>query len=183
MNLAKNMIRVGQVNNVYPSDGKIDVLFADKDEVATKIPLLNHEYHMPNVEEPVLCLFLGNGMEQGFCLGSFYSEVTPTPVNDKNIYRKQLDDDTYLEYNKQQKVLKVNVEQVDIQVRNGRVTINADEVLLGTNASEGVPLGNQLKQWLDNHTHDYSWTDAAGNDQTSKPNSPSPSVSEKVKVE
>lgn len=55
----------------------------------------------------------------------------------------------------------------------------ATKLLLGSSgASEGVPLGNQLKSWLDNHTHPG---DSGGT--TGAPNSSSPSPSTKVFVE
>lgn len=57
----------------------------------------------------------------------------------------------------------------------------ATKLLLGSSgASEGVPLGNSLKDWLDNHTHGGV---ATGGGTTSKPSSTSPSPSSKVLVE
>lgn len=179
-----SLIRVGQVNSVHPDKGTVDVYFPDKDIVATDLALMNIEYSIPQVEDQVLCVFLGNGVEQGFCLGGFYSSISKTPINDRRIYRKHFDDETYVEYKKEEKVLKVMVNDVSIEVNNGKVTIKSDEILLGSDsAAEGVPLGNQLKDWLDNHTHDYSWSDSAGSGSTSSPTSTSPAVSEKVKIE
>lgn len=62
---------------------------------------------------------------------------------------------------------------------NGDITIeSAGNVKLGSaNASEGVPLGDQLKTWLDNHTH------PTPNGTSGAPNSASPTPSQGVKVE
>lgn len=175
--ILQNMIRVGQVNSVKAEKGTVQVLFEDKDDaVSHDLPLLNFEYHMPEVGDQVICLFLANGIEQGFCLGSFHSDVAPPPADKAYIYKKMLDNDTYIEYNKQTKHLKVIVEEVNIHVNQGKVTVKADEILLGDGASEDVPLGNQLKQWLDNHTH------PTPNGESGSPSSSSPSPSGVVKV-
>lgn len=167
--LVRNLIQVGQVNSVDPETGTVTVIRPDKDNAITdNIPLLNFEYNMPSVGDQVVCIFLGNGLEQGFCLGSFYSNVSPPPVTDQHVYRKQLDDDAYIEYSKSSKVLTVQ--------SGGTVTVDADSVLIGSSgAGESVPLGDQLKSWLDSHTHSNS---GAGS-----PSSSSPAPSQKVKVE
>lgn len=66
----------------------------------------------------------------------------------------------------------------------GAAIVNGPEILLGSpGAEEGVPLGNELKKWLDGHTHDFSWTSSAGSGTTSAPTEESPDPSEKVFVE
>lgn len=66
--------------------------------------------------------------------------------------------------------------------------LETDAIFLGSeNAEEGVPLGMTLKQWLDSHTHEvtYSWTSGAGSATVTSepPSDPSPDPSEKVFVE
>lgn len=57
----------------------------------------------------------------------------------------------------------------------------ANKLFLGSSgASEGVPLGDSLKDWLDNHTHSGVST---GTSSSGTPNSSSPNPSEKVLVE
>ena len=56
---------------------------------------------------------------------------------------------------------------------DGDVVIEGKNILLGENASEGVPLGDSLKSWLDSHTHA---------ELNSPPTSSSPGTSEVVKV-
>lgn len=66
---------------------------------------------------------------------------------------------------------------------NGEIIIQGGKVYLGhESAFEGVPLGDTLKEWLDEHTHPYTWTDPAGSGNTSPPSSPSPKPSEVVKT-
>lgn len=60
---------------------------------------------------------------------------------------------------------------------DGNITIETNgNIFLGDGATEGVPLGNQLKQWLDSHTH------PTPNGESGPPTSASPSPSEKVKT-
>ncbi len=78
------------------------------------------------------------------------------------------------------------------------VEVEGDSIKLGSSgASEGVPLGDALKAWIDAHvhpiphTHEYSWTDPAGsgttggpsNANSSAPASASPAPSSKVVTE
>lgn len=66
----------------------------------------------------------------------------------------------------------------------GEVIVESDSnIFLGENAQDGVPLGDQLKEWLDNHVHDYHWTADGGSGSTSPPSTESPNPSEKVRVE
>lgn len=106
--IARNLIRVGIINSVNPSRGTVDVLFEDKDnQIISDLPLLATEYDMPRVGEQALCLFLGNDIEQGFCLKTFYSEIYPPPVSNQNIYQKRFDDGTFIEYRKNTKELSI----------------------------------------------------------------------------
>lgn len=66
---------------------------------------------------------------------------------------------------------------------NGEIIIQGGKVYLGNEtAIEGVPLGDTLKQWLDSHTHPYTWSDPGGSGDTSPPSDPSPEPSEVVKT-
>jgi len=74
--------------------------------------------------------------------------------------------------------------KVVIKPDNEIIIESEEKVYLGSSeAEEGVPLGSQLKEWLDGHTHDYSWTDSGGSGTTDAPGSESPEPSEKVVVE
>ena len=66
---------------------------------------------------------------------------------------------------------------------DGEIIIQGGKVYLGSeDAEEGIPLGDKLKQWLDNHTHPYTWTSSGGTGSTSPPSEPSPEPSEVVKT-
>ena len=60
---------------------------------------------------------------------------------------------------------------------DGEIIIQGGKVYLGSeDAEEGIPLGNALKQWLDNHTHPYD------GGETQSPSSPSPEPSRVVRT-
>jgi hypothetical protein len=62
--------------------------------------------------------------------------------------------------------------------------VEAGTIKLGEGAApEGVPLGTSLKEWLDSHTHPYSWGHEGVAGNTGAPNEASPDPSSKVRVE
>lgn len=82
--LLKELIKVGRVSSL--SEQSARVVFPDRDDVVSyDLPVLQHGamrtqgHWMPEVGEQVLCLFLPNGIESGFVLGSFYSDTQPGP--------------------------------------------------------------------------------------------------------
>ena len=81
-----NLIRTGIVSSMNGAQATVRVTFGDKDDlVSADLPVLqqgNGSYWMPVKGDQVVCLFLANGLEQGFCLGSFYSNPQPPPSSD-----------------------------------------------------------------------------------------------------
>lgn len=70
-----------------------------------------------------------------------------------------------------------------VLTEQGEIIIQGDKTYLGhEDAKEGVPLGDRLKTWLDNHTHPYNWTDPGGSGTTEPPANKSPKPSEVVKT-
>lgn len=76
--ISKNLIRVGEVSAVSTSLSAVQVVMADKDNMVSGwlpvvIPPIKItepvEIELPEVGNRVLCLFLGNGLETGYCLG------------------------------------------------------------------------------------------------------------------
>jgi len=86
---------------------------------------------------------------------------------------------------------KAQTSKISIKADGSIIIDTPNTIKLGGNATEGVPLGDSLKSWIDNHTHNfssgYSWTSGSGSGTisgtTTNPNSESPNTSEKVLVE
>lgn len=68
--LINNMVRVGTISSINQEKFKARVIFEDRDNLVTKeLPILNKR----NLQlgDQVICLFLPNGLEEGFILGYY----------------------------------------------------------------------------------------------------------------
>jgi phage baseplate assembly protein V len=80
-----SMFRIGEVSSIDPASATARVVFDDDNSlVSGALQVMqwntwaNKDFHMPDVGEDVLCLFLESGVEEGFILGAVYAgEVTP----------------------------------------------------------------------------------------------------------
>ena len=130
-----NIIRVGEVSSVNEDNGTVRVKFDDRDDlVSAELPLLDAEYNIPAVGNQVLCLFLSNGLEEGFCLNGFYSDINKPPVHDKNIYYKKFDDGTSIQYNKTTQQLKIEAPNIYL---SGKVSASDLQDLQGPAGPQG----------------------------------------------
>lgn len=94
-------IRLGQVSTIDYDNGMISVQFPDLDgSVSNKMPMLsfNGEYKMPNVDDTVVVLNLSNGSSIGIILGTYWNMANRPVSSGKNVYRKEISNDTYIEY-------------------------------------------------------------------------------------
>lgn len=108
-NIYNNIIRLGKVSSIDPTHATARVFFDDKEDlVSHDLPIIipqslkNKDYYMPDIGEKVVCIFLPNGIQQGFILGSFYSKVEVPPVTDPNKRHTVFLDGTYFEYDRLQ---------------------------------------------------------------------------------
>lgn len=106
--LLNNLFRVGRVSDVFPATMRVKVEFPSRDNmVSHELPVLVHgssknaHYWLPDVGEQVLCLVLPDGAHNdGFCLGSYYSEAMPPKVASIDKRRLDFGDGTYIEYDR-----------------------------------------------------------------------------------
>lgn len=127
-----SIIRLGEVSSVNAEKGTACVVFDDDDGVVSaELPVLhrntfsNKDYAMPDVGEDVLCLFLPNGMEDGFILGSIYAgEVTP-PESTIDKRTVVFSDDTRVSYDRAEHVLTVSIGDTTIEANGDSVRIGA----------------------------------------------------------
>lgn len=137
MTLVRNLIRVGKVNSVNAVSGTVDVLFEDRDnQILSDLPLLAIEYDIPEIGQQALCLFLGNDIERGFCLKTFYSDIYRPPVANEKLYRKQFDSDTYIEFNKDSRELSVHSKN-PITIK-GNLSVQGNIVASGTVTASNI---------------------------------------------
>ncbi len=122
------IVRQGIVTSVYPDQGTVRVQLPDTGNmVSKKLPVLFHRtadnqaYDMPDIGEQVVCLFLPNGLEQGFIIGSPYSAKDPVPVRDQNKKHYRFPDGTWMEYDRARHKLNIHVQ--------GQVVLNASSTV------------------------------------------------------
>ncbi|WP_022850653.1 phage baseplate assembly protein V [Limisalsivibrio acetivorans] len=127
--LVKNIARPGRVTNIYPAKGTVRVEFAESYGLLSyELPVLvgktqdDKHYHMPDIGEHVLCVFLPSGLEQGFVIGSFYSSVDTPPAATENKHHIRFSDGTWLEYDRASHHLRADVVG-DVTIRNDGNTL------------------------------------------------------------
>lgn len=170
--LLAQIVRVGVVTSTDDTAKTARVQFKDRSgivshdlRVLVKNSLDNKDSWMPDINEQVLCLFLPIGIEQGYILGSFYSQVTTSDVSTKDKRQVKFKDGTVVEYDRESHTLTVDVPPDGGNViinAHTKVTVNSPLIDLGEDADlEPSVLGNklaawvlnELKTWLDNHQH------------------------------
>jgi phage baseplate assembly protein gpV len=125
----KNLIRIGVVSSINYAVGTVRVCIEDQDELVTDdLPMLSHEYEMPNVGEVVLCLFLGTGNQNGFCLGRFYYDDEKPVWNGENTYYKRFLKDAYIKYDRSFKTFTLCANEI---IFNGNVLITGNLTVTG----------------------------------------------------
>ena len=88
------VIRIGKVTNIYPSTGRIKVMYEDEGNASMPLPMLtmNREYAMPAVGDRVVTVHMENGSSKGFVLGTYWGGMKPKANAG---YRKEFGEDAY----------------------------------------------------------------------------------------
>lgn len=82
--MMKSMVRVGTVSDRNPNSCSVRVVFSDQDDLVSDwLPVVlpqalnTRDFSLPDIDETVVCVFLGSGIEAGFCLGAIYTDANP----------------------------------------------------------------------------------------------------------
>lgn len=126
-----NLVRVGRVTSVDSESERARVVFDDRDEtesydlqVIVRNTKENKDHALPDIDEDVLCVFLPIGIEQGFILGSFYTDANTPPSSSANVRKVQFSDGTVIEYDRENKKLTANVKgDIDV-IATGNLSAN-----------------------------------------------------------
>ena len=141
----EDIIRVGNVDSINPENGTVRVRFPDRDDkVSGELKVIfskthmDKEYHIPDIDEAVVCVFLPNQQEEGFVLGAYYNEIDTMPAGaneDTKIW--SFSDGGKIEYNRSSgelniiAVSSVNITAPTINL-NGDVNVSGNLVTSGT---------------------------------------------------
>lgn len=150
--IIKNLIRVGIVSSVDAAACTVRVAFSDKENmVSYDLPVLqnntlnNKSYHLPDAGEQVVCLFLPNGLAQGFVIGSIYSAQDVPPVNSADKWHVKFADGTTIEYDREEHTLAIDAKGPITIKAAGNITVEgdviADGISLKTHVHGGVISG------------------------------------------
>lgn len=139
-----NLVRVGRVTSVDSESERARVVFDDRDEtesydlqVIVRNTKENKDHALPDIDEDVLCVFLPIGIEQGFILGSFYTDANSPPSSSKNVRKVKFSDGTTIEYDRENNKLTANVKgDIDV-IATGSLSAN-----IGENAT--LTIGGEL---------------------------------------
>lgn len=150
--LISQLARVGFVVSRQPEKHRVRVEFRDtvtSPLVSGWLPVLTPRasadmaFDLPDVGDQVLCLFLGNGLEDGFVLGSMYGAQRP-PVSSGDKFHRTFSDGTVIEYDRKAHKLTASVKG-DVTVDatksislHGKesITLQAPTLLLNGNLSQ-----------------------------------------------
>ena len=88
-------MRIGKVTNIYPSTGRVKVMYEDEKNASLPLSMLtmNGEYSMPAVGDKVVTMHMGNGSSKGFVFGTYYGGGTQPKANSG--YRKDFGGSAY----------------------------------------------------------------------------------------
>jgi len=127
--------RFGYISNYDAERHRARVIFPDKDNlpsgwlpVVVPNSLKNHDELHLDINEHVLCLMLGNGIEAGAVIGAIYDNKNKPPESDKNTRKVKFDDGTEILYDRKNHELKINcVGNITIHA-DGNMKISADKI-------------------------------------------------------
>ena len=129
------MIRIGRVVAVDSLRAKVRVEIPDTDGVVSYwLPVLHKKtqldkyYHLPDIGELVVVVFLDYGVEEGFVLGAIYNDIDLPPEFDRNVAEIKFSDGTTVKYDKNTKKLYIHsVGDIEI-VSDTHITLIAPKI-------------------------------------------------------
>lgn len=139
--MSEHLIRIGLVSSVDATKHTVRVVFEDKDNlVSGELPVIipfstkAKAYRLPEVSESVLCVFLENGIQSGFCLGSYYNAEDKPPVSNKDQAGVWFEDGSYVYFDRSTHSLHVK--------STGNVRIEGNLIVSGSITSESITTGS-----------------------------------------
>ena len=139
-------LRFGTVTGVDTATGTARVELPDGDGMVTmplrvlgRRTLKDKAQALPDIGEPVACLFSGQGLEQGVILGAHYTAKTPSPNQEAQVDYVRYEDGTELWYDRKGHKLTAKVMgDADIETEGG-ITATAKKAIV-TESKTGITL-------------------------------------------
>ena len=122
------MTVTAKVSEVNYKNALVKVIHTDRDNrVSDWLPMMSHEYEMPDVGDVVSCDFTSDDCRTGFCKGRYFCNKNQPEKHGKDIYHKKLLKDADIEYNREEKELTITVDKLKILSKQLRVKANIME--------------------------------------------------------
>ena len=123
-------LRIGEVTQVFPDEGKVRVMYEDDDNSTLKLPLLtfNGEYMMPKKGDTVLTVHRHSGSCEGFVLGKYYSEdceVNADP-DDGDVFRKDITKKVFILVDEDH-VMTVKMQKLKVEGKNVKAILDHED--------------------------------------------------------
>ncbi len=128
-------MRYGVVSDYDAKRHMARIKFPDKDNLVSGwlpvvIPnsLKNHDELHLDINEHVVCIMTGNGIEAGAVIGSIYDDTNKPPEGNQNIRKITFSDGTEIFYNRENHELKINcVGDIELHA-DGHMKISAARI-------------------------------------------------------
>lgn len=130
-NIIAELVKIGVCSTIDFASGTITATFSDRQDTVTRdIPVIFMGGYgitngMPKPGDTVLCLMLGNGLSNGFCLGVVPESMQGTATQEGTYF----EDGSYVYYDR-------TSQQLIIKAASG-VKIDGDLTVTGTVTSRG----------------------------------------------
>jgi phage baseplate assembly protein V len=139
------VFRVGLVQAQDVTNCRVRVTFPDRDQMTSwwlsiVVPKSQTDkaYWLPDIGEQVICM-MDDRDEDGAVLGSIYSEVDTTPVQDANKLHWSFKDGTSLEYDRGTHTLSCSLPQATLNI-----TVSGASITIDTKGNVSIAAGGQL---------------------------------------
>ncbi|MCP4163623.1 MAG: phage baseplate assembly protein V [Deltaproteobacteria bacterium] len=134
----ENIVAVGIITQVNGGSVRVDIEGQSSHDMPVLFPKTQDDkfQFMPDIGEQVVCLFLPFGLEQGFVIGSVYSDVDTPPVDGSDKAHIKFKDGAMLEYDRATHKLLIDLSgatgDVDINCKNINATVTENMEVTAT---------------------------------------------------
>lgn len=130
-------LRDGHVSSYDPNAHTARVKFSDRDDLVSlpyQVVLPNtaknrEECHL-DIDEHVLCLCLGNGLETGYVLGAVYDAKNPPTVGNQERWVRIFEDGAHMFYDREQHIFQIKDSFGSfILFKDGKIVIQSADII------------------------------------------------------
>ena len=128
-----NIIKYGTVTEIKADTAQVKVTFKESNDIVSYyMPVMqsfagkNNAYIMPSVDDTVVCLISPRG-EAGVVVGSIYTGINKPLITDENKYNITFEDESSIEYDKKENLLKADIKGSAEIVIDKSITITITE--------------------------------------------------------